>query len=186
MHVLGLAFFSSSFPSSRCFPSFSRVASVRCRLYTEHDRRLVCRLHGVCTQAGHGAANVTMGIPRLRELLQRGAVTKTPILYIPIRTEPFPSSGSLDLKKKKKNKKATGEGEEGGKDGWLDNGEGQGDNEEEDRAAAILTRNTGIALRGFTTIRLSDCVHSLGVEANVCYHVRQKLDFLFPLSLSLE
>ena len=36
-------------------------------------------------QAGHGAANVTIGIPRLRELLQLGAKTKTPQIIIPIK-----------------------------------------------------------------------------------------------------
>lgn len=35
--------------------------------------------------AGHGAANVTLGIPRLREVLQTAGNAKTPILYIPVK-----------------------------------------------------------------------------------------------------
>lgn len=35
-------------------------------------------------QAGHGAANVTLGIPRLREILQTAGNTKTPMIYIPL------------------------------------------------------------------------------------------------------
>eukprot|EP01069_Polyplicarium_translucidae_P011859 Polyplicarium_translucidae@DN4501_c0_g1_i1.p1 len=34
--------------------------------------------------AGHGAANVTLGIPRLRELLQTSSDSSTPVLYIPM------------------------------------------------------------------------------------------------------
>ena len=85
-------------------------------------------------QAGHGAANVTMGIPRLRELLQLGAKTKTPQIQVPI----------------------------------------QRGNDQIDRAVAdaIATTNAATALRGFTTIRMRDFVHAVGVEANVYYQVR--------------
>ncbi|KAH7649136.1 DNA-directed RNA polymerase I [Cryptosporidium bovis] len=34
--------------------------------------------------AGHGAANVTLGIPRLRELLQTGGDSKTPYIFVPL------------------------------------------------------------------------------------------------------
>ncbi|OII71289.1 DNA-directed RNA polymerase I [Cryptosporidium ubiquitum] len=34
--------------------------------------------------AGHGAANVTLGIPRLKELLQTGGDSKTPYIFIPL------------------------------------------------------------------------------------------------------
>eukprot|EP00917_Polyrhabdina_sp_WS-2016_P030709 GHVP01065490.1.p1 GENE.GHVP01065490.1~~GHVP01065490.1.p1 ORF type:complete len:1923 (+),score=368.52 GHVP01065490.1:822-5771(+) len=34
--------------------------------------------------AGHGAANVTLGIPRLRELLQTSGSSKTPVIAIPV------------------------------------------------------------------------------------------------------
>ncbi|OEH76453.1 DNA-directed RNA polymerase I largest subunit [Cyclospora cayetanensis] len=81
--------------------------------------------------AGHGAANVTMGIPRLRELLQLGAKTKTPQIRIPIRR------GTEHLNKTV--------------------------------AYAIATSNAATALRGFTTIRMQDFVHAVGVEANVYY-----------------
>ncbi|KAH0472774.1 MAG: hypothetical protein KVP17_001460 [Porospora cf. gigantea B] len=37
--------------------------------------------------AGHGAANVTLGIPRLKEILQTASESKTPILCIPIDGE---------------------------------------------------------------------------------------------------
>ncbi|ESS31749.1 DNA-directed RNA polymerase I RPA1 [Toxoplasma gondii VEG] len=92
--------------------------------------------------AGHGAANVTMGIPRLRELLQQGAVTKTPILYIPLRTAAnrLQDSPNADLEAREE----------------LDEGR-------------VLVRNAGMALRSFTSFGLADCVHSVGVEANVCY-----------------
>lgn len=139
-------------------------------------------------QAGHGAANVTMGIPRLRELLQRGAVTKTPILYIPIRTAPLPSSSSPAADKKKK-RRGEGEEQEEKKHVAVELGVAGGGEagEQEDHSAEILMRNMGTALRGFTTIRLSDCVHSLGVEANVCYHVRRNLhSSLSPSCLSLS
>ncbi|CBZ52145.1 putative DNA-directed RNA polymerase I largest subunit [Neospora caninum Liverpool] len=91
--------------------------------------------------AGHGAANVTMGIPRLRELLQQGAVTKTPILYIPLRTAANPREDSP----------------------------GADPEEREVDQGRVLVRNAGMALRSFTSIGLADCVHSVGVEANVCY-----------------
>ncbi|EZG84057.1 DNA-directed RNA polymerase [Gregarina niphandrodes] len=35
--------------------------------------------------AGHGAANVTLGIPRLREILQTAGAASTPVLYLPVR-----------------------------------------------------------------------------------------------------
>ncbi|KAF8817697.1 putative Dna-directed Rna polymerase, partial [Cardiosporidium cionae] len=37
--------------------------------------------------AGHGAANVTMGIPRLREILQTTGSSSTPCLYVPLRMD---------------------------------------------------------------------------------------------------
>ncbi|KAF7457203.1 DNA-directed RNA polymerase [Cryptosporidium felis] len=37
--------------------------------------------------AGHGAANVTLGIPRLKELLQTGGDSKTPYIFIPLLKE---------------------------------------------------------------------------------------------------
>lgn len=35
--------------------------------------------------AGHGAANVTLGIPRLREILQTAGDATTPVLYLPVK-----------------------------------------------------------------------------------------------------
>eukprot|EP01054_Gregarina_sp_Poly1_P008823 Gregarina_sp_Poly_1__8822@NODE_52_length_17545_cov_128_515219_g44_i0_p1_GENE_NODE_52_length_17545_cov_128_515219_g44_i0NODE_52_length_17545_cov_128_515219_g44_i0_p1_ORF_typecomplete_len2250_score361_72RNA_pol_Rpb1_5/PF04998_17/1_1e88RNA_pol_Rpb1_2/PF00623_20/5e58RNA_pol_Rpb1_2/PF00623_20/2_4e03RNA_pol_Rpb1_1/PF04997_12/1e42RNA_pol_Rpb1_3/PF04983_18/1e36RNA_pol_Rpb1_4/PF05000_17/1_7e18_NODE_52_length_17545_cov_128_515219_g44_i0540312152 len=40
--------------------------------------------------AGHGAANVTLGIPRLREILQTAGDAATPVLYIPIKGDAKP------------------------------------------------------------------------------------------------
>ncbi|KAL7068203.1 putative DNA-directed RNA polymerase I largest subunit [Cryptosporidium serpentis] len=37
--------------------------------------------------AGHGAANVTLGIPRLKELLQTGGESKTPYSFIPLNVK---------------------------------------------------------------------------------------------------
>jgi len=48
--------------------------------------------------AGHGAANVTLGIPRLKEILQVAGYAGTPVLYIPLRYDETESGLTVEQK----------------------------------------------------------------------------------------
>ncbi|XP_665585.1 DNA-directed RNA polymerase [Cryptosporidium hominis TU502] len=89
--------------------------------------------------AGHGAANVTLGIPRLKELLQTGGDSKTPYIFIPLLKD-------INLKKDKSSKFA---------------------DEENDNKDFINYAEK--VLDCFKSIPLSDIIENVGVESSIVY-----------------
>ncbi|KAH8584068.1 DNA-directed RNA polymerase I [Cryptosporidium sp. chipmunk genotype I] len=89
--------------------------------------------------AGHGAANVTLGIPRLKELLQTGGDSKTPYIFIPLLKDPN--------SKEDKSSKSSGE-----------------DNDNKD-----FINYTEKVLDCFKSIPLSDIIENVGVESSIVY-----------------
>lgn len=92
--------------------------------------------------AGHGAANVTLGIPRLKELLQTGGDSKTPYIFIPLLKHGNSKGGDKLAK-------------HGGE-------EGAGDDKD-------FVNYTEKVLDCFKSIPLSDIIENVGVESSIVY-----------------